>query len=391
MTNYFSSAIIVVTMLMASVCCQKEDGDSVRIFLGSAETAPAAGVKDAKIEMQVVNGKTATIKVTPDGTVVTSATYAAPYIIYSVSENNGGQRTGHILISCGSASRILDINQSAVPMVSRYEWPELPQAVEDGGRLIHYSHSQLPSDNSKRNYSFCFDAEHHASLWVAYPLHACYIGDASRAKTFSYDNAFASFTDDSSYSMQANVSPGAYYSEYGNMGSIQYSRGHQLPSADRTATAADNITTFYATNMTPQLQSLNGGAWEKLESLVRDSWICSDTLYVVTGAIFDDDHLYAYDNKSMGKLCSVPTHYYKVLLRTKGGETGKKVADCSASELQCIGFILKHDSSRSSQKVYTSDACSVSDLEKRTGMTFFVNVPNAPKTTYNTSEWSGLN
>lgn len=390
MMRYLRTALAVVAMSLTLVCCKDDTDDHAMIFLGTAETAPAAGVKNARVEMQVFSSKAAEVTVTPDGTVVTSAAYADPYIIYTVSENKGEQRTGHIFIRCGSASRILDIVQSAVPAVSLHEWPELPKVMDGADKLIHYSHSQLPSDKSKRNYSFCFDSEHHASLWVAYPLHSCYLGSASRTDSFDYDYAFASFTNDSSYSMQANVS-GAYYSEYGNTNSIQYSRGHQLPSADRTATAADNITTFYATNMTPQLQSLNGGAWEKLESLVRESWICSDTLYVVTGAIFDDDHLHAYDNRSLGKLCSVPTHYYKVLLRTKNGASGKKVSECSASELKCIGFILKHDSSRSSKSIYKTDACSVSDLEKRTGMTFFVNVPNAPKTTYNTSEWSGVN
>lgn len=30
---------------------------------------------------------------------------------------------------------------------------------------------------------------------------------------------------------------------------------------------------------------------------------------------------------------------------------------------------------------------SISELEKLTGVTYFPNVPNAPKTTYNASDW----
>ena len=33
------------------------------------------------------------------------------------------------------------------------------------------------------------------------------------------------------------------------------------------------------------------------------------------------------------------------------------------------------------------DMMSVSELEKITGFKFFVNVPNAPKDTFNASEW----
>ena len=185
-----------------------------------------------------------------------------------------------------------------------------------------------------------------------------------------------------------------YYTEFGNTTTsatnLQYSRGHQLPSADRTGSSADNDTSFYSTNMTPQRQSLNGGAWYKLEELVRKQWICSDTLYVVTGAMFEEGHATAYDNKSNGKCVPVPTKYWKVLLRTRDGNTGRSVAECSASELQCIGFVLEHSDSRSSQKVYTTDARSVKQMEELTGFTFFANVPNAPKETFDTSLWSGL-
>lgn len=268
-------------------------------------------------------------------------------------------------------------------------WPELPHIDKDTETLKTYSHAQLPSDRNKRNYTFCFDTGHHASLWVAYPLHPCYLGSASRTDAFGYDYDFGDYIDDPRCTTQATVS-GAYYSDYGNTKSQQYSRGHQLPSGDRTASTEDNRTTFYATNMTPQLQALNGGAWEKLESLARGTWICSDTLYIVTGAIFDDDHQYAYDDKSNGKRVSVPTRYYKALLRTKSGSSGRKVWECSAGELQCIGFIFDHDGTRSKQQVYPSDACSVSQLESITGLSFFDNVPSAPKSTFDTSLWPGL-
>ncbi len=152
------------------------------------------------------------------------------------------------------------------------------------------------------------------------------------------------------------------------------------------ASTADNQTTFYATNMTPQLQALNGGQWQQLEDKVR-GWVCSDTLYVVTGAHFDPNKTttYAYDNAGAGKACPVPTHYYKVLLRTKAGNTGKSVADCTADELECIGFVYDHTAG--SWTAPADNTRSVADLEKMTGFTFFPNVANAPKSTYTKADW----
>jgi endonuclease G len=171
----------------------------------------------------------------------------------------------------------------------------------------------------------------------------------------------------------------AYYPKGGS--SYSHSRGHQLPSADRLASNEDNATTFYFTNMTPQLQSLNGDTWGDLEGDIRKKWMCSDTLYVVTGAHFEPGYGYAYDNKGNGKACAVPTHYYKVILRTKKGNSGKWVGNCSANELKCVGFWFNHAAKAQQQTM------SVAEIEQKTGHTFFPNVPNAPKSTYNPSDW----
>ena len=114
--------------------------------------------------------------------------------------------------------------------------------------------------------------------------------------------------------------------------------------------------------------------------------MCSDTLYVVTGAHFDAGYGYAYDNQGSGKACAVPTHYHKVILRTKKGNSGKWVGNCSASELQCAAFTICHKMAKG-HKPQAADMMSISELEKLTGVTYFPNVKNAPKSTYNPSEW----
>lgn len=74
------------------------------------------------------------------------------------------------------------------------------------------------------------------------------------------------------------------------------------------------------------------------------------------------------------------------LLRTKGGSTGKSVVNCSSSELQCVAFVLSHEMEKG-HKPAAKDMISISALEKITGFTYFTNVPNAPKDSFNANDW----
>lgn len=286
------------------------------------------------------------------------------------------------IISCSTGQNITDDDDSSIPatpptppapiVISTEGWAEMPLKV-NSDNLEYCHHDKLPSDNSLRNYSFCFDKEKHCSLWVAYPLHECYLGDKSREDKWKYDPCCI----DDAYEPDMS---GSY--KLPNDKSI-YDRGHHMPSADRTKSEADNLATFYATNVTPQLAGLNRGKWSTLEKDIRDKWICKDTIYIVSGAYFDPNttYTYTYDAGGNGKRCPIPTHYYKVILRTKSGDSGKWVGDCSANELKCAGFWFENISGAVRQSM------SVTEIEQKTGITFFNNIPNAPKSSYNASEW----
>ena len=150
-------------------------------------------------------------------------------------------------------------------------------------------------------------------------------------------------------------------------------KGHMLGSAERTSSVATNRDVFYYTNIAPQLSAnfnTGGGRWNVLEDYV-DTQVCADTLYEVVGCYFDR-YTDAYgvtqtpSTISFGGRddVSMPTMFYYVLLRTKSGHSGKALKDCSARELM-----------------------SVADLERITGVTYFPNVPNAPKSSFSASDW----
>jgi DNA/RNA endonuclease G (NUC1) len=172
-------------------------------------------------------------------------------------------------------------------------------------------------------------------------------------------------------------------------------KGHMLGSKERTSSTATNKQVFYYTNIAPQYTNTfntGGGGWNILEDWV-DGKVCSDTLYMVIGAYFDNftDKRGYSEPPAKISFCgrsdvSRPTMFYYLLMRTKKGDTGKSLSQCSADEIMCAAFVRSHDTPKST-KVSSQDMMSVSDLEKVTGFTYFPNVPHAPKSTYKASDW----
>lgn len=263
--------------------------------------------------------------------------------------------------------------------VYRTGWAELP--VEEQNSDYYYAHHICPDfyvgSQKARNYTVCFSAEHHCPVWVAAPRHDCYNGSSGR----------------SSYSRDPDIPSNLQYSSTDTGGGCN--KGHMLGSAERTVTKATNKQVFYYSNIAPQFSSsfnTGGGAWNNLESFV-DAQVCADTTYIVVGTYFEPF------TDAYGKSCtsskidfggrsdvSRPSMFYYLLLRTKNGNTKKSVMDCAASELKCAAFVLRHNMDKG-HKPQAKDMMSVAEIERLTGFTFFANVPNAPKDTYNPSDW----
>ena len=134
--------------------------------------------------------------------------------------------------------------------------------------------------------------------------------------------------------------------------------------------------------MEARKKSFNGGVWSSLET---DCWknVCADTLYVVSGVYFADRATTVTDKD--GAECVVPTNFYRVLLRSKDGATGRPVWKLSSDELQCVGFWFENKAYSSGKP--SQNMTSVAEIEEKTGMTFFVHVPNAPKEIFDAKEW----
>lgn len=247
--------------------------------------------------------------------------------------------------------------------------PEMPQRI-DGKGYRYATHYCKVMGREQRNYSLCFDPAKRAAYWVAYPMHSTYLG-SGRIEHWEYDPKLP------------QAEQPVLYKGYQN--GTTWNRGHQIPNADRNATSEMQDQTFYFSNMTPQMGSLNSQGWMRLESKVRD-WKCSDTLYVVTGAWWDGTTGTTRDNA--GNDCPIPSHYFKVLARTKSGNTrtrGDRLGDYKAAELMTIGFWVKNASGQGEAKDWVM---SVQEIEQKTGFTFFPSLPAAAKTQREPSQWN---
>ena len=234
-------------------------------------------------------------------------------------------------------------------------WMELPQ-VNTGQAF--YIHTAPYETVNVRNYSFVYNDSQLVAEWVAYPL--C---DMYTKKRVERTDAWAAdpFVNKQAIFYKA----GDIYND-GN-GGAKYNRGHQLPSADRLGSTEMNKQTFYYTNIAAQLadKAFNAGIWGDLESAVRE-WSASsnstDTLYVVTGCVVKNPPLEVRKDND-GKAVSVPNAFYKALLRlSKGSYIG-------------AAFYLEHKDYSGQPATYKEFSCSIKELEEKTGVNFFVNLP----------------
>jgi DNA/RNA endonuclease G (NUC1) len=99
-------------------------------------------------------------------------------------------------------------------------------------------------------------------------------------------------------------------SDYTNGG---FDRGHMARSADRTVANVDNATTFFLTNIVPQMADLNQGVWAQFENTLGDSATKGGrAVYIITGPLFSKSHGLTF-LKNEGKV-AIPDSTWKVAL-----------------------------------------------------------------------------
>lgn len=278
-------------------------------------------------------------------------------VIIRLTQNDGDLRSMMITVDFGTEAKNIRLVQREFYDESTQvvrDWFELPAGYDDGASdavvVAHY----VPEKRDVRSFTVRYNTSLFYAEWVAYPMHISYHRPSYRSDLWAFDPKVPR-------ELQADVT--GYFSNY--------QRGHMLPSRSRTVNAGANEQTFYSTNINPQRGSLNENIWENLESRVRE-WTGNgnDTLYVVTGAVlsrdgYNESHSWTTSSNDRNKQIAVPNYFYKALVRR------------TASPVSYKGIAFWFDKYGSDRNVAASDAISIDELETRTGLTFFPQLPAA--------------
>lgn len=322
-------------------------------------------------------------------------------LYFSKNETTDARSAAVLIKFSDDYTTTLKLSQLGKSVNTTYDrnWGEQPE-YKSGSTLVYKTYyTTLSNKKFVRNYSVCYDTEKLVSQWVAYPVHSVYTdgrgyqvsgSTQGRTNAWAFDDAITryaaggyevveyEFTDPViPQEKQQNIIAGAY--------GTGDSRGHMLPSASRYNTWMTNAQTFYATNMMPQNSNFNSGSWSTVENGTRSS-VCADTLYVVVGTLYEN----AKQFTSRGRTITRPTHCYKLLLRTRSGNTKKSISQITdASELKAIGFLFENSSNAAN---YKNAVVSIEEVEKRSGFKFFRNldpsIADEVKRQKNLSDWN---
>lgn len=206
---------------------------------------------------------------------------------------------------------------------------------------------------SREGYALSYHRDRGTPTWVSWHLQAGDLGDTPR-----YTGDF--ITD---AALPAGW-PRAAHADYTGSG---YDRGHLTPSADRTASAAANESTFILTNVVPQAPANNQGLWADLEAEARDLVAQGNELYIVAGAAGSLGTL------AGGKL-TIPAALWKaiVVLPARDGDDAARVT----AETRVIAIWTPNDATVEGQR-WEAYATSVRCIEQRTGLDLFAAVADA--------------
>jgi endonuclease G len=208
----------------------------------------------------------------------------------------------------------------------------------------------------KDQYSLAYHRDWGIPRWTSWHLSNDWIGSAPRQDDFRTDTAL----------------PSGWYrvggSSYSGSG---FDRGHMCPSADRTASATDNSSTFLMTNMIPQAPDNNQGPWASFENYLRTLLASGKELYIISGGYGQGgsgSNGYATTINS-GRV-RVPSRTFKVVLVL---DQGSNDLNRVTSSTPVIAIDMPNSQGIRSYS-WTSFKTTVDDIEAQTGLNFFSNV-----------------
>ena len=367
-----------------SIYLYVEDDGSAASVVATPTFSPGGGTYTSAQNVTIsTTTDGATIYYTIDGSTPTinSSVYSTPIPVSSnktikaIAVKDGVSSTvatAIYIISTGGNNNVnanWNIAGAGIPQ-SKGDPTFTNQSTDDYAWRLEYPHINTSSGNQRVvksvstygiNYSVEWDNNLIANRWTCYTM-------CSKNNADNVDRTNKFYTDDA-----VTVSPANSYTN-----SSTYSRGHLCPSADRLASIDQNKQTFYMTNMQPQYQAHNGGMWSILEGYVRTKWQPTnntDTLYVVKAATIANVTLNNTTSSGIittttdgaGHTLVVPKYFYMAFLYYE-----KSTGNYKAFAL----WTEQKQSNNDAAATIISNRISIDELERRTGIDFFCNLPD---------------
>ena len=261
---------------------------------------------------------------------------------------------------------------------ARYEFPKIKGGTND---IIVHSTTEYGV-----TYSLEWDHQKRATRWVCWEVNSTNrIERYSRKQLWpngdpwAYDPSVPQDEQQATYSeLSKSYYPG-YTPGVHSESDYLYQKGHICASQDRIYDKEANQQTFYMTNIYPQVGNFNGKLWAKLESQVR-KWGPNDKvnlMFVCKGGTIDKESEIL--DRTIGNHI-VPKYFFMAIVR----QTTKGISG--------IAFWMEHLNEDRSNDPLSLYAMSIDELERKTGIDFFCNLPDnvedTVESTLTLSDWN---
>ena len=278
-----------------------------------------------------------------------------------------------------SVSEVFNDNRNSILENEAYGRLEFPHLRTDSNSVVLIR--RVP--NYGINYAIEYDCKKRSQRWTCWQW---YSGNCGK----NWDRNYWDNETDNEWAMLNKRTHGygdpfqpdpdlafEYRTELADYNNIPYQRGHICASADRLNSKEANEQTFYLSNIMPQEKALNEGIWADMENKVR-TWGKDNSfrkvLYVVKGGTIDDANIRT--TTATGLI--VPKYFYMAVL-----------CEDPQGAFKALAFWVEHTSQNKKGDALGKYVINIRQLEEKTGIDFFCNLPDATEERVETvrKEW----
>lgn len=294
--------------------------------------------------------------ITSSATTLTTATFNVPL--------SGNVRFQIRKISGGTAR--INIDDFSISTGDGGTTPPPTTSGDDSNLLLGNPSNAIASTSSPENYlmdhtyyTSSYSRSRATPNWVSWHIGSSDLGSNSRQNDFRADTALPS---------------GWYQVSNSSYSGSGFDRGHNCPSADRTASVTSNSYTFLMSNMMPQAPNNNQGPWADLENYTRSLVTAGNEVYIICGSYgsggtgSNGGTTYTIDN---GRV-NVPSNTWKVIVVLPNGNN-----DLSriASSTRVIAVNMQNTNGLNTN--WKTFRTSVNSIESATEYDLLSNVPTS--------------